>query len=206
MNLNHSYYYFKGAIPLETCNKIIKKYSKTKLKEGTTKGQKKNIRDSKVIFTSEPDLYDLIHPYIYTANQKAGWNFDWDFTEACQFTKYGLNQHYNWHQDGTPDPYPMDYANLNYRGKYRKLSTTISLSDGSKYTGGDFQIDLRDKNIDFTKKTKDQYDVSRIITLKELREPGTVIVMPSFNWHRVTPVLKGTRYSLVCWSLGYPWR
>ena len=37
-----------------------------------------------------------------------------------------------------------------------------------------------------------------------LEGEGTVIVFPSFNWHQVTPVTKGTRYSLVAWFVGPP--
>ena len=37
--------------------------------------------------------------YIHEANQKAGWNFDWDWSESCQFTKYGVGQYYGWHCD-----------------------------------------------------------------------------------------------------------
>ena len=33
---------------------------------------------------------------------------------------------------------------------------------------------------------------------------GTLIVFPSYLHHRVTPVTKGTRYSLVIWCLGMP--
>ena len=33
---------------------------------------------------------------------------------------------------------------------------------------------------------------------------GTIVVFPSFVWHRVTPVTSGTRYSLVNWLQGRP--
>ena len=39
-----------------------------------------------------------------------------------------------------------------------------------------------------------------------VRNKGTIVVFPSFVWHRVTPVTKGTRYSLVVWNLGLPFR
>ena len=35
----------------------------------------------------------------------AGWNFDWDRSESCQFTKYKLNQYYDWHCDSWDKPY-----------------------------------------------------------------------------------------------------
>ena len=39
----------------------------------------------------------------------------------------------------------------------------------------------------------------------EFRKKGSIIVFPSFIYHRVTPVTEGTRYSLVTWNLGYPY-
>ena len=45
-----------------------------------------------------------------------------------------------------------------------------------------------------------------IYECKEIRPRGSIVVFPSFVWHRVKPVTSGTRYSLVIWNLGYPWR
>ena len=35
----------------------------------------------------------------------AGWNFQWDFSESCQFTKYTKGQFYDWHCDSWDRPY-----------------------------------------------------------------------------------------------------
>ena len=35
-------------------------------------------------------------------------------------------------------------------------------------------------------------------------EEGSIIVFPSFLQHRVAPITKGIRYSLVAWFLGPP--
>jgi PKHD-type hydroxylase len=40
----------------------------------------------------------------------------------------------------------------------------------------------------------------------EILPKGSIVVFPSFLWHRVKPVTKGTRYSLVLWHLGYPFK
>ena len=47
---------------------------------------------------------------------------------------------------------------------------------------------------------------STVITATETSKKGSIIIFPSFNWHQVTPVTRGTRYSLVMWNLGEPWR
>ena len=42
---------------------------------------------------------------------KAGWNFDWERSESCQFTKYKLNQYYDWHCDSWDKPYDRKRPN-----------------------------------------------------------------------------------------------
>jgi len=51
---------------------------------------------------------------------------------------------------------------------------------------------------------KNKYQVIKGAISTELA--GSVIIFPSFVWHRVKPVTKGIRHSLVCWNLGYPFR
>ena len=36
----------------------------------------------------------------------------------------------------------------------------------------------------------------------KLREIGLLTVFPSFTWHQITPITKGTRYALVGWVHG----
>ena len=54
--------------------------------------QERYIRDSEVCWFDDDWLYKLIHPSIMTANQEAGWKYEWDFSESFQFTKY--NQYF----------------------------------------------------------------------------------------------------------------
>ena len=206
MNLKHHYWFFKKAIPKKTCDDIIK-YGLTKNKKigftgGTVleklKGVKKkkailNLktkRDSNVVWIEEKWLYDLIQPYVHIANENAGWNFEWDRSEAVQFTIYKKNQYYGWHCDSWTDPYKNIHKNFD--GKIRKLSVSVSLNDSSKYNGGELEFDLKNKDP----------GINTVTECKEIKEGGTVVVFPSFLWHRVKPITKGTRYSLVMWNLG----
>jgi predicted 2-oxoglutarate/Fe(II)-dependent dioxygenase YbiX len=79
-------------------------------------------------------------------------------------------------------------------GKIRKLSVTISLSDPATYEGGNLKFDLGPHRED------------RYHECAEIRPRGSIIVFPSHVYHQVTPVTKGTRYSLVAWNLGYPFK
>ena len=72
----------------------------------------------------------------------------------------------------------------------RKLSMTMQLSDSDDYEGGDFQFADDEIKID----------------AKKLRDKGSVLIFPSFVTHRVTPVTKGHRKSLVVWMEGPAWR
>ena len=42
--------------------------------------------------------------------------------------------------------------------------------------------------------------------VREILPRGSICVFPSYTWHRVSPVTKGKRLSLVQWNLGPEWR
>ena len=137
-------------------------------------------------------IYKEIHPFVREANKKAGWNFHWDWSESCQFTKYKLNQYYDWHCDS--------FNKIGNNGKIRKLSMTCQLTDGSEYQGGELEFDFR--NYDPPQRDESKH----LIKCKEILPKGSIIVFPSFVWHRVKPVTKGVRYSLVVWNQGFPFK
>ena len=219
MNLSNYYYYFQSALTPRVCDQIIEYGKRHKPEIAVTGGVEKNEintkkdgtfkksalkklhvkRKSDIVWMNDTWLYKEIHPYIREANTKAGWNFDWDFSESCQFTRYGVGQYYGWHCDSWDKPYnkPDD---LNSHGKIRKLSVTISLSEPEDYVGGNLEFDMRNQ------KDWEQDKKKAIHECTEIRPRGSIIVFPSFVWHRVAPVTKGTRYSLVVWNLGQPWR
>tara|TARA_Y100000114_G_scaffold47844_1_gene43615 strand:- start:1776 stop:2414 length:639 start_codon:yes stop_codon:yes gene_type:complete len=211
MHYEHYYWYFDRAIPEKVCDDIIKlgnlKQEQIALTggiEGSDKKEYKNLteeekkdlkrkRDSNIAWINDQWVYDEIFPYIRTANVNSGWNFQWDWAESCQFTKYKLNQYYGWHQDSWDKIY-TGKKNQNLNGKIRKLSVTVNLTEGDEYEGGDLMFDLSNPDIK-----------NNILTAKEAKNKGSVIVFPSFNWHQVSPVTKGTRYSLVIWCCGKPY-
>jgi PKHD-type hydroxylase len=110
---------------------------------------------------------------------------------------------YHKNTDGTTmldlfgEPMPEDHTattNEKMIGKIRKLSVTISLNEPTEYKGGNLRFDLGPHRPD------------RYHTCKEIRPRGSVVVFPSHIQHQVTPVTFGTRYSLVAWNLGKPFR
>ena len=200
MYTKHPYWFFQKALSDKMCDDIIatgKLARSTKALTGTGKKitpkmQKK--RKSNVSWLDNKWIYNLIHPFIHTANRNSGWNFEWDWSETCQFTIYKPGQFYDWHCDSWIQPYNKPGTKLH--GKQRKLSVTVSLSDPNKpgeYEGGNLKFDYGPHA------TGERYH-----ECTEIRPQGSIIVIPSDVYHQVTPVTKGTRYSLVIWSCGWP--
>ena len=193
MILKTPYYYFDKVFKKEECENLIKIGSNLILEEAKTKGKDKNYRKSKISWLSENWIYDRLNSYLEETNKEAGWNFEYSFIEPLQFTKYSKEDYYDWHTDGNSDEYATykNQKNENFNGKIRKISATISLSSQSDYDGGDLEFDwglFGRKNI------------------KEIKQQGSIIFFPSFTQHRITPVTRGTRYSLVMWVLGRPFK
>ena len=209
MNLTNYYWYFQSAVPSRICDEIVK-YSKSiqdqmavtggygdpkKLNQKQIKDLKKK-RDSDIVWLNERWIYKEVQPYVHQANASAGWNFQWDFSESMQFTKYNKGQYYDWHCDGWDQAYQRPAGDPSH-GKVRKLSVTLTLSDPKDYKGGELEFDFR--NLDPDKPRKP-------VKCKEILPKGSLVVFPGFVWHRVCPVKKGTRHSLVMWSLGWPFK
>jgi PKHD-type hydroxylase len=212
VNLSNYYWYFQSAIPPRICDDIIKyglSQAETMARTGgydnreLTKKEIKDIkrkRNSDVVWLNDRWIYKEIQPYVDQANKNAGWNFQWDWSESCQFTKYKLNQYYDWHCDSWDEPYDKKDLNHPEHGKIRKLSMTCQLTDGSEYEGGELEFDFRNYDPHMRDELKHR------IQCKEILPKGSIILFPSFVWHRVKPVTKGVRYSLVVWNLGYPFK
>ena len=206
MNLQNYYWYFESALPSRLCDDIVKYGLEHQDVVAVTQGDKdlKNIqrkRKSNIVWMSDKWIYKEIQPYVQTANENAGWNNQWDWTESCQFTKYNLGQYYGWHIDSFDKP--SDSDDPIQKGKIRKLSMTISLNDGTEYDGGQLQFDY--KNVSFDEWTNEKIESSKV-ACHQIFKKGSIVVFPSYLWHRVTPVTRGTRYSLVAWNWGWPFK
>jgi PKHD-type hydroxylase len=134
-------------------------------------------RDSTIaLFPPEPRYAWMAERLAQVVNQmnRQHWGFDIAGSERMQFSAYGQGEHYGWHMD------------LGAQGHFsrRKISVSVLLNDPSEYDGGDFEISIGAHN--------------KICS----RAKGGVILFPSYALHRVTPITRGTRYSLVAWIVG----
>ena len=71
---------------------------------------------------------------------------------------------------------------------------TVSLSHPHEYEGGLLEFNIGDM------------DKQDTIQCAEILPRGSICVFPSYTEHRVTPVTKGKRMSLVQWTNGPEWR
>ena len=145
---------------------------------------KKNnrIRRSQIKWlTHNQTIRNILWEYVQEANRNA---FGFDVTNVgdIQYTEYNATDegHYDWHHD---IHWSQDKA------YDRKLSITVQLTDGSGYEGGDFQFgEVANPDTAASKKL------------------GTVLIFPSYLQHKVSPVTKGKRVSLVGWFEGPRWK
>ena len=212
MKLSNYFWYFSGVLTPKFCDDVIKHaLSKEESiariggfdQPTLSKNDVKNIqrkRRSDLVWLNDTWIYKELHPYVHMANKNAGWNFQWDRSESCQFTKYKLHQYYDWHDDPWDKPYTRKNKNHPEQGKIRKLSMTCQLTDGSEYSGGELEFDFRQYDPNMRDESK------HIRQVKEILPKGSIVVFPSHLWHRVKPVTRGVRYSLVLWHLGYPFK
>ena len=214
MNLINYFYFFQNVLTPKFCDELIK-YGEQKFnqiaftgyvplegrdlnKRPVTKKELerlRKVRDSNISWLDDPWIYREILPYVREANTRAGWNFQLDGTEQCQFTRYGIGQFYDFHCDSFKEPY--NRPNQSVHGKVRKLSVTCNLSHPEDYQGGELEFHLNDNSK--SKKVN-------LYKCKEIAPRGSIVVFPSFVYHKVHPVVKGKRYSLVMWNTGEPFK
>ena len=206
-NINEWYVFEKDSIDKKTCNKIRRWASKkwesssVDISKDTTDEERKTgkkddyksdpkTRISDVAWCNDQWLYDIIFPYMNQANDEAGWRYDIKAAESAQITRYKKGGFYNFHHDGMGDHLSTynDPTNAFMHGHVRKLSMSVMLNDN--FEGGAFE---------FASYQKEECTITSIEATA-----GSVIVFPSSMEHRVAPITKGTRYSLVIWFVGPP--
>ena len=159
---------------------------RTNLSGPTVLGVNNDIRKSDIVWAADKWLQNTIWPYMVAANDQSGWKYDIREIEAMQISRYRKGEFYNFHKDGKGDHLVAN------GGFVRKLSMTVLLNHD--YEGGDFQfVQINSGKL-------------KIDTPEFNGKAGSVIVFPSDMEHRVTPVTKGIRYSLVAWFIGPPFK
>ena len=183
--MRQSWQMWSGAVQTDVIEAIKQRAEEVAFQNATIfSGEEKNddIRRSQVKWLSHDNATkQFLWQYIQQANRNA-FGFNIDNLGDIQYTEYEETDegHYDWHHD------------INWsqdRAYDRKLSITVQLTDGSEYEGGQFEFsEVANPDLGASKKL------------------GTVLVFPSYLKHRVTPVTKGKRISLVGWFEGPRWK
>jgi len=145
-------------------------------------GADTRVRRSKVAFLGMEPKYKWLYDRVWAAAQECNrlfFNVDIATVEGnIQLARYDSTDQgfYDWH---------TDFAGFR---PLRKISVSIQLSRPEDYDGGDLEL-LFGNQPELMERTR-----------------GAFIAFPSFVLHRVTPVTRGTRWSLVAWVLGNRWR
>lgn len=151
---------------------------------GDTRGEVvKDIRKSKVGWIHQNKDTDWLYSKLAWVSRELNnkfYNFNlYGFVEDFQYTVYSSEYqgHYDWHIDAT---YTSTLP--------RKFSIILQLSDPASYEGGELLV----------KNSNEEQEV--------LKEKGLIAGFPSYTLHKVNPVLKGERKTLVIWIGGPAFR
>lgn len=182
---------FPGVIPAQKCNEIIRRGMQLPSQEASIGFSNDRTDNSYRVSTirwfyhrENKDIVDLLLSYAQEANRE---NYGFDIfptTYDLQFTEYYStnNGKYDWHHDVWWE---------NPRAHDRKLSIVLQLTPPQSYQGGEFEFNAPEIG-------KEE--------LAPFKQQGSILVFPSFFFHRVTPVTQGTRFSLVSWLEGPKFR
>lgn len=179
--LNNIFAGVENVFTKEECEKIIsmfKNFEESKIGSENLK----DIRKSQNVWLENSNenkwIYERMESVVRHINEQS-YGFDLTgFTEPFQLTKYEKNGKYGFHIDaGIQGLLP------------RKMSMVVQLSNENDYEGGELNFFYGENEKQIAKKSQ-----------------GSVIVFPSFILHQVKEITKGTRYSLVSWVGGPPFR
>jgi PKHD-type hydroxylase len=177
-----------SALSAAECDTIVDRAGRYP-EQAATVGFDKTIRSDVAYRTSivrwldvaaEKAIVDRVMGFVQASNRT---NFGVDIAMPfdLQFTEYhgSASGKYDWHQDVWLE---------SDRCYDRKLSLVVQLSEPGDYEGGAFEF--------FGLQAPDATFAPR----------GSLLIFPSFLQHRVTPVTRGLRRSLVSWVEGPRWR
>lgn len=189
------WYWFQNGLSQDEVTQIINLASELPTQRATTIGSDgqqhegndpNGVRSSMIKWIPQNENWDWLYKRMMEWAKEANdalWHFDLiSAPEAIQYTEYYAteNGHYDWHQD-------IGSGDLPSR---RKVSITVQLSDTDEYDGGELQITSGGD-------TSDDWGAQTCP-----RGRGVAVLFPSYMMHRVSPVTKGTRRSLVLWVGG----
>jgi PKHD-type hydroxylase len=170
---------FTGIFSADECRHIMGLSQNRPPRTGAMLYARPNIRKSTIAWIDIQEDSRWLYEKVWTTFEAVNRWFKFDLfglVDEIQFAKYGVGDGFGWHLDAGGG-----------QTSTRKLSMSVQLCDDHEYAGGDLEF-------------------CACSQLDPRRRRGTIIVFPSFLAHHVTPVTRGTRYSLVAWAHGPPFK
>jgi len=145
---------------------------------GTVDTKTRTSHISWIPFSKMPEMYKKIEQVMLATNNNHFGFEGMRLTEPAQYTEYPTGGFYDWHIDSD--------INCQHEPPVRKISMTCLLSPESEFEGGGLEL----------------MSEGKIARPKQ----GQAIFFASFVRHRVVPIAKGNRKSLVMWFGGPPFK
>tara|TARA_R100001530_G_scaffold124396_1_gene92566 strand:- start:1 stop:594 length:594 start_codon:yes stop_codon:yes gene_type:complete len=192
------FFIFPKVVTPEVCDEIItdcKKNALVEAKIGNGKSEFVNdpqTRKTSVHFIKDRDnkINDFIWQLIREAN-RIQFHYYLDHFQPIQFSEYKGSENYrafyDWHQDSDGS---------SKSGEVRKLSLSLPLSDPDTYEGGKLEFYNGGRPL------PDMGEIKGEQVTKDINSQGTATIFDSRDWHRISPMISGVRYSIVCWTVG----
>ena len=180
VNEVHPWVYWDNLFTEDECKEIVRigsLFHPIDAKMGKENIVNKNKRICKISWMEVNQdttfIYEKISKAVISLNERF-FNFDLaGFIEDFQFTEYK-----------EPDNFVTYHVDNYFNENVRKLSVSLQLTPQDQYEGGELELFYNPE------------------PEKMKKDVGRLIVFPSYTLHRVLPVTKGTRHSLVGWVNG----
>jgi PKHD-type hydroxylase len=186
----YPYAWWDGYFTDEELDKILDMYSGVTLEKAVLSDDKitPDLRKSNIKFDTPTEENNWIFERLAQATMFLNdryFQFDLLGFSFYQYTVYDTaGSKYDWHPD-------IWYGDTGPKEDFltRKISLILILSDPSEYEGGKLEL---------------YNGTNAIVEIDQKR--GRIVAFPSWQIHRVTPIISGIRKSLVTWVQGPKWK
>jgi PKHD-type hydroxylase len=176
----HNWYFFKNVYSKEECACILDTAKQNINAKYVDRYNSNDVKNLKVDLVETEIFKDKLNNFFNFTNQVNEEIFGFKLfsykPRTININTYTEKQEYSFHTDSI-----VGMSDI-------KLTAILNLSTDS-FTGGEFEVFVG--------------NVQRII---EIDEPGSMLIFPSFLYHRVKPVLSGERITMSCWFMGPNWK
>lgn len=167
---------------VEECATIIARHEDYKESRSVLKREDEDYRKSDLFWLKDSDqdndwIFQRIEDLVHRWNAE-NFNFEVEEAEHLQLTRYNVGDQYDWHVDHGP-------GNISRR----KITVATLVSDPATFEGGEIEFFACDQG-----------------HRRPYPNQGDAVIFPSWLNHRVVPVTKGVRWSLINWWGGPPFR